>query len=51
MLAYLSPVIGAIIADSWWGHYRTIFWMMVIYAVGALIVTVGSIELLNLPML
>lgn len=49
LLAYGFTIFGAIIADSWWGHFKTILWMSLIFAAGSVIVSVGSIELLHLP--
>ncbi|KAJ6640921.1 Peptide transporter family 1 [Pseudolycoriella hygida] len=48
-LVYFFTVIGAIIGDSWWGAYKTISLMMVVYSLGITIVSVGAIEALNLP--
>jgi POT family proton-dependent oligopeptide transporter len=31
---YLFPLIGGWIADRWWGKYRTILWVSLIYSVG-----------------
>lgn len=49
LLAYGFTIVGAIIADSWWGHFKTILWMSLIFAVGSFILTIGSIEQLSLP--
>ncbi|XP_037045544.1 solute carrier family 15 member 1-like isoform X1 [Bradysia coprophila] len=49
LLAYGFTIFGAIIADSWWGHFKTILWMSLVFAVGSVIVSVGSIEQLHLP--
>lgn len=51
LLAYAFTIIGAIIADSWLGLFKTILWMSLVFAVGGAVVSVGSIELLNLPTL
>lgn len=32
--AYLFPMIGAILADRFWGKYRVIFWVSMIYVLG-----------------
>lgn len=49
LLAYGFTIVGAIIADSWWGHFKTILWMSLVFTAGSLIVSVGAIQLLNLP--
>ena len=41
-LCYFTPVIGAIIADSFLGKFRTIFYISIIYAIGQLVLTFGS---------
>lgn len=33
---YLTPVLGAIIADLWWGKYKTIMYLSVVYCLGHL---------------
>lgn len=48
-LVYSFTVVGAIIGDSWWGAYKTISLMMVVYACGMAIISIGAIEALNLP--
>ena len=41
---YSMPLIGAWIADHWWGRYRTILYISLVYCLGnvALALTVGS---------
>lgn len=48
-LVYFFTIIGAVIGDSWWGAYKTIAFMMVVYSCGISIVSLGAIESLNLP--
>lgn len=48
-LAYSFTIVGAIIADSWWGHFKAIIWMQLIYSIGAAITSIGNIEPLSLP--
>lgn len=49
MSLYLCSLFGAIIADSWWGKFKTIFWLSLVYAIGSTIVAVGSFEPWKLP--
>ncbi|KAL1130830.1 hypothetical protein AAG570_012071 [Ranatra chinensis] len=48
MLCYFTPLLGGIIADSWLGKYRTIFYVSCIYAVGNIVLAVGSVSSLNI---
>jgi hypothetical protein len=41
-LAYLSPIVGALLADGRLGRYTTILWFGCIYAIGLVILTVGA---------
>jgi solute carrier family 15 (oligopeptide transporter), member 1 len=50
-LAYFFTIVGAIVADSFLGHFKTILIMAFIYSVGATTVAIGNIEPLNLPTL
>ena len=45
-LAYVTPVFGAVIADVWWGRYKTITVFCGIYFVGLMIITVTSLPVL-----
>ena len=36
-LNYTFPVAGAILADAFWGKYRTVFWISLIYCAGGLV--------------
>lgn len=48
-LVYFFCIVGAIIADSWWGKFHTIFWLSLVYVSGSVVVTLGSIEPWNMP--
>ena len=42
-LCYFTPIFGAILADSFFGKFRTIFYIAIVYAIGQLILTLGAI--------
>ena len=37
---YFFPTLGAIIADAFWGKYRTIFWLSLVYCAGSVVLAV-----------
>ncbi|CAL4932633.1 unnamed protein product [Urochloa decumbens] len=39
---FLTPVIGAFLADTYWGRYKTIVIFLLIYTIGMLILTVSA---------
>ncbi|NWW01067.1 S15A1 protein, partial [Oreocharis arfaki] len=43
-LCYLTPIIGAIIADSWLGKFKTILYLSIVYTIGQAVLSVGSIN-------
>ncbi|XP_065184782.1 solute carrier family 15 member 2-like isoform X1 [Sycon ciliatum] len=45
MLCYMSPVIGAMIADGWLGKYKTILALSVVYAFGNIVLAGTSAPL------
>ena len=49
MLVYLCPLMGAIVADSWLGKFKTILYLSIVYAIGGVIVSLGAIPPLKLP--
>lgn len=46
-LVYFFTIVGAIIGDSWWGAFKTIAWMLLVYSAWTAIVAVGAIESIN----
>ncbi|NWX36062.1 S15A1 protein, partial [Notiomystis cincta] len=48
-LCYLTPILGAIIADSWLGKFKTIVYLSIVYTIGQIILSVGSISDLGIP--
>ncbi|KAH8265006.1 hypothetical protein KR038_003261, partial [Drosophila bunnanda] len=49
MLVYIFPLIGALIADSWLGKYKTILYLSLVYSLGAMIVAFGAVPLDGMP--
>lgn len=49
MFVYFFPIFGAIIADSWLGKFKTIFYVSCIYAIGNVVLSLSSIGPLHLP--
>ncbi|RXN09985.1 solute carrier family 15 member 1-like protein [Labeo rohita] len=43
-LCYLTPILGAIIADSWLGKFKTIVYLSIVYAIGQVILSVSAIH-------
>lgn len=48
---YSFTIISAIIADSWWGHFKTVVFIGFLYTAGSTFVAVGNIDPLNLSIL
>ncbi|MCJ1273789.1 hypothetical protein MMC21_001582 [Puttea exsequens] len=45
LLMYITPLVGAVVADSYIGRYRTLFWSLCIYIVGATILVLTSLPI------
>lgn len=43
-ICYLTPILGAIVADSWLGKFKTIVYLSIVYTVGQIIMAVSSIH-------
>ncbi|XP_034549542.1 solute carrier family 15 member 1 [Notolabrus celidotus] len=43
-LCYLTPILGAIVADSWLGKYKTIIYLSIVYAIGQVAMAVSAIH-------
>lgn len=43
MFCYFFPVFGAIIADSWLGKFKTIFYLSVVYAIGSVVISIAAV--------
>ncbi|VDK69830.1 unnamed protein product [Litomosoides sigmodontis] len=46
-LAYASPLFGSIVADNYFGRFRVILWMSIIYVIGHVFLTAGAIPNLD----
>ncbi|VIO96173.1 Uncharacterized protein BM_BM4491 [Brugia malayi] len=45
--AYISPLLGSVAADNYFGRFRVILWMSAIYVIGHVLLSVGAIPELN----
>ncbi|XP_051986243.1 solute carrier family 15 member 1b [Xyrauchen texanus] len=43
-LCYLTPILGAIIADSWLGKFKTITYLSIVYTIGQVVMAIGAIH-------
>ncbi|XP_038572448.1 solute carrier family 15 member 1-like [Micropterus salmoides] len=43
-LCYLTPILGAIVADSWLGKFKTIVYLSIVYALGQVVMAVSAIN-------
>ncbi|XP_062983475.1 solute carrier family 15 member 1-like [Elgaria multicarinata webbii] len=43
-LCYLTPILGALVADSWLGKFKTIVYLSIVYTVGQAVLSIGSIN-------
>lgn len=50
LLFLFFTIIGAVMADSWLGHYKAILLMQTMFGASALIIGVGNIAPLNLSL-
>ncbi|KAM9039581.1 solute carrier family 15 member 2 [Sarcophilus harrisii] len=46
-LCYFTPLIGAIMADSWLGRFRTIIYLSLVYVLGHLVKSLGAVPVLG----
>jgi dipeptide/tripeptide permease len=49
MLCYFTPVLGAILADAYFGQYKTIVSLSIVYFIGELVLTLTAIKPLGAP--
>ncbi|KAJ8252908.1 hypothetical protein GJAV_G00206890 [Gymnothorax javanicus] len=43
-LCYLTPILGAIVADSWLGKFKTIVYLSIVYALGQGVLAVSAVH-------
>ncbi|XP_037327348.2 solute carrier family 15 member 1b [Pungitius pungitius] len=43
-LCYLTPIMGAIVADSWLGKFKTIVYLSIVYTLGQVVLAVSAIH-------
>ncbi|NXK06627.1 S15A1 protein, partial [Herpetotheres cachinnans] len=43
-LCYLTPILGALIADSWLGKFKTIVSLSIVYTIGQAVMSVSSVN-------
>ncbi|XP_006141596.1 solute carrier family 15 member 1 [Tupaia chinensis] len=43
-LCYLTPILGALIADSWLGKFKTIVSLSIVYTIGQVVTAISSIN-------
>ncbi|MCR6654863.1 MAG: POT family MFS transporter [Opitutus sp.] len=42
---YFFPTMGAILSDAFWGKYRTIFWLSLVYCLGSVVLALDQTRL------
>jgi len=42
---YFLPIFGAVLSDAFWGKYRTIFWLSLVYCVGSVVLSLDATRL------
>lgn len=47
MFAYFTPLMGAMIADSLLGKFRTIFYLSIVYAIGNVVLALAATPVLD----
>jgi dipeptide/tripeptide permease len=46
-IVYITPILGAWVADAYWGRYKTILFFCCWYAVGMAVCTLGGLPTLS----
>jgi len=48
-LCYFTPIFGAMLADQFFGKFKTIFWISLVYVLGHILKTLAAVTPLGLP--
>ncbi|MBN3307639.1 S15A1 protein, partial [Amia calva] len=43
-LCYLTPILGAIVADSWLGKFKTIIYLSIVYTIGQVVMAISAVH-------
>lgn len=43
MMVYFTCIFGAILSDVWWGKFKTILYLSILYVIGSIIVAIGAV--------
>ncbi|XP_056144979.1 solute carrier family 15 member 1 [Lampris incognitus] len=43
-MCYLTPILGAIVADSWLGKFKTIIYLSIVYTIGQIVMAVSAVH-------
>lgn len=49
MMVYFMCIFGGILSDVWFGKFKTIFLLSILYSIGSIVVSAGAIPVLGLP--
>lgn len=49
MLVYFMCIFGGIVSDAWFGKFKTILSLSIVYSIGSIVVSVGAIPTLHFP--
>lgn len=49
VIIYLACVFGAFLSDVWWGKFKTILYVSIVYCIGSLTMVAGAIPHSNIP--
>ena len=44
-VCYFTPLIGAVVADSYWGKFKTIFILSIVYVIGMFLMVMYLVDI------